>query len=229
MDFLGAVNRVLVNNLIIKGDDDLVTTFSDNQHEATIRLARNAIESELNNLLSFFPIDYEKTSGTLTTVASQRSYSLPADFIRFYGDNPYMYLTSNESYRIYEYKGGEQQLRQVDFQYLSSEGYENYWYWDSTTTKKVALYNIPDAVREYTFDYEKDVSVTAATDTMPFHTAAEAQSFADMASRRFKYAITETLDVAQLEKDAEYNFARQTLFNLMAHKYPSKRYGKRYR
>ena len=79
MDFLGAVNRVLVNNTIIKGDDDLVLTFSDAQHEATIRFARNSITSELNNLTSFFSIDREKTAGTVVTVALQDVVGIPPE------------------------------------------------------------------------------------------------------------------------------------------------------
>ena len=228
MNFLGAVNRILVNNFILRGDDDLISTFTDSQHEATVRVAQNAVTTELNNFLSFFPVDYEKTTGSITTVASQRTYDLPSDFVRFFGDNPYLYQTGdNDTYRLFEYGGGENKLRQEDYTYLTNEGYEIAWYWNSTTNKSIALWQVPDGARIYYFEYEKDVSVSNSTDTLPFHTEQEAQAFADMASRRFKF-MAQDLNVSDLENDADYIFQRSTLMNLMRHRNPNKKYGKRY-
>ncbi len=228
MDFLGSVNRVLVNNTIIKGDDDLVTAFTDSQHEATIRFARQAITSELNNLTSFFTIPYERATGSIATVAGTRTYALPSDFTQFYLDNPYLYLSTDASTRCYEYPGGENSLRQVSHKYLTDQGYETSWYWHDATTKQIALYQVPNAVRTWNFEYEKSVGVTASGDTMPFQTTQEAEAFSDMASRRFKFLIGD-LDVADLERDADYIFQRSTLFNLMRKRNPNKRYGRQYR
>lgn len=228
MDFLGGVNRVLVNNLILKGDDDLLISFNDTQHVATTRYARNAIQTELNNLVSFFDLDYEKTTGQIVTVVGTRTYSLPSDFVRFYGDNPYFVNDSDDNDRLYEYKGGENKLRQEDYTYLTNQGVENWWYWNKTTVKSVALYQVPDGVRTYNFDYERDVSVNLSTDTIPLHTESESQAFVDMASRRFKYMI-EGVNLADIEQDTEYAFNRATLMNLMRNRNPDKRYGKQYR
>ena len=167
MDFLGAVNRILVNNFILKGDDDLINTFSDLQHEATIRVARNSVTTELNSLLSEFPIPYEKASSTLVTVASQRIYTLASDFVRFWGNNPFFYLSTDANERLYEWPGGEDKLRQTHLLYLTEEGDENWWYWNDNTTKQVALFQIPDGVKTYNYDYEKDVAVVNSTDTIP--------------------------------------------------------------
>lgn len=227
MNFLGAVNRVLVNNLIIKGDDDLITSFSDNQHEGTIRLAQNAIQSELNNFTSFFGIDYERTTDSITTADGTRTYALPTNFIRFFGDNPYFYLQTEVSDRLYEYKGGENKLRQNHFRYLTDKGLENWWYWHSTTAKTIALFQVPDGIRTYDFEYEADVSVSITTDVLPFVQEIEAEAFADMASRRFKY-LSEELDVSNLNQDADYTFQQSTLMNLMAFQNPRRFYGKRY-
>lgn len=231
MDFLGAVNRVLVNAFILKGDDDLITNFNSNQHEATIRVAKNAIQTELNGILSFFPIDYEKTStpGSITTVVGQRSYALPADFIRFWESNPYLYLSTDASRRCYEWSGGEGQLRRDQVLYLTDQGEENWWYWDATTSKKVALFQVPNGIRTWYFDYEKDVTITNSTDLLPFHNEAEAQSFADMASRRFTYMTEAGRDLAQLDQDGQYISSFGTLMNFMRHRNPSNHYGKSYR
>ena len=229
MDFLGSVNRVLVNNTIIKGDDDLVTAFTDSQHEATIRFARQSITSELNNLTSFFDIPYERTTGSITTEVGTRTYALPADFVQFFEDNPFLYLDTEATQRCYEWPGGEGKLRQTSFKYLTDQGFEQWWYWHNTTTKQIALVQVPDAIRTWNFEYEKNVGVIASGDTMPFHTAQEAEAFSDMASRRFKYLINDNLDVSDLEQDADYVFQRSTLFNLMRKRNPNKRYGRQYR
>ena len=228
MDFLGTVNRVLVNNTIIKGDDDLILAFSDAQHEAMIRFARNAITSELNNLAAFFTFPVEKVPGTIITVAGQRQYDLPSDFVKFWGSNPYLSLEGDPSQRCYEWRGGEENLRQQQYRYDIDQGFEQWWYYeDSTAVKRLNFYQVPDAIRTWNFVYEKEVGVSVAADVMPFQTEQEAEAFADMCARRFKFMIGEN-DVANLEMDAEYTFARSTLFNLVGAKNRRAKYGRKY-
>lgn len=231
MDYLGAVNRVLVNAYILKGDDDLLTNFNDNQHEATLRVAKNAIQSELNSLLSFFSLDYERSQsvGSITTVVGQRAYSLPADFVRFWGDKPYLVLDTDDSDRMYEWHGGENRLRRLHFDYKTEQGNENWWYWSQNTSKEIGLFQVPDGIRTYEFDYEKDSTVSNSTDTIPFQTEAESQAFADMAGRRFVYMVEQGKDLADLEQDSQYLLAQGTLMNYMSHRNPDKNYGKSYR
>jgi len=181
MDFLGAVNRILVNAYILKGDDEPITSFADNQHVGTLRVARQAVETELNSLLSFFSLDYERSQmiGSITTVVGQRTYALPANFVQFWGDHPYLTLTTDNAQRLYEFKGGENRLRQLHHDYKTNQGKENWWYWAQDTTKKIGLFQIPNAIRTYEFDYEKDATVSNSTDPLPFQTEAESQAFAD--------------------------------------------------
>jgi hypothetical protein len=231
MDFLGAVNRVLVNAYIIKGDDDLLTNFNSNQHEATLRVAKNAVQTELNSLMSAFSMDYERaqTLGTITTVVDQRAYSLPSDFVRFWGDGPYLVLTTDDSDRLYEFRGGENRLRRLHHDYKTNSGKENWWYWSQSTVKQVGLFQVPDAIRTYEFEYEKDSTVTNSTDTIPFQSEAESQAFADMASRRFVYMVESDKELANLEQDGQYLTAQGTLMNFIRFRNPDKSYGKSYR
>ncbi|MGI9316750.1 MAG: hypothetical protein ACR2QW_05410 [bacterium] len=231
MDFLGAVNRVLVNAFILKGDDDLITNFNDNQHEATLRVAKNAMQTELNSLLSFFSIDSERaqTVGSITTVVGQRAYTLPADFVRFWGDNPYLVLDTDDSDRMYEWHGGENRLRRIHFDYKTEQGNENWWYWSQNTSKEIGLFQVPDGIRTYEFDYEKDGTVTNSSDELPFQSEAESQAFADMASRRFVYMVETGRELADLEQDGQYLVAQGTLMSFMRHRNPDKHYGKSYR
>jgi len=231
MDFLGAVNRVLVNAYILKGDDDLLTNFNDNQHEATLRVAKQAIQTELNSWMSALSNDYERaqTLGTITTVIGQKDYTLPSDFVRFWGDYPYLVLTTDDAERLYEFQGGEDRLRRLHHDYKTNPGKENWWYWSQNTVKQIGLFQVPDAIRDYEFEYEKDTTVTNSTDTIPFQTEAESQAFADMASRRFVYMVEQDKELANLEQDTQYLTAQGTLANFMRHRDPQKSYGKSYR
>lgn len=228
MNFLGAVNRVLSANGILRGDTDLLTTFSDLQHGATSRIAQLAIQDELNELVSDHALPYEhKGTGSITTAAGTRSYALPTDFVRFYGE-PILYCSTDSNQIITEYQGGEDRLRVVDVNYKTTQSTPIYWYFDQTTTKKLAFYYVPSAVKTYTFDYEYDVSVTNSTDTMPFHTESEAQAFCRLASRRFKM-LFEEMDPALIANDPERNAAKATLFNLIKGVNPSRRWAPVYR
>jgi hypothetical protein len=97
----------------------------------------------------------------------------------------------------------------------------------------VAFYQVPNASydgRSLSYDYEKDVSVTNSTDTLPFQSETEAQTFCAMAARRHK-ALLESLpdSDAFLKEDASYITARTRLINLMRPTNASRNYGVMYR
>jgi hypothetical protein len=224
---ISAIGRLLENNGIVRGDTDLPTTLTDLQHGATIRLARNAIQDELNELVSDAVIPYEHAAtGSIVTVANTRSYSLPTDFIRMFGRG-YLY-ESTSNLQFTEFAGGEIKLQATYPDYKTALGNPVNWYFDLTTTKKIAFWPIPSEAKTYTFDYEKDVSVTLASDTLPFHNEAEAQAFCRLASRRFKF-LFEGMDVVLLAQDPEHLKAKSTLFNLIKGSNPPTRYAPVYR
>ena len=128
--FLTGLNRLMRINGIIAGDDNDITTFSDTQHAADIELAQIAIQDELSYLVSDQLIPYEKTSDTITLLTGTRSYSLAADFVRFYGTNASFY-DSTDNVMIYELNGGEDNLRDLDYQYKTTTGTPSFWYWVS--------------------------------------------------------------------------------------------------
>jgi len=215
MDFLTGVNRLLRRNNIIKGDDDNITTFDDNQHAAKIELAQIAIQDELTSLVADNLIPYEKTAGSLTTSDGVRTYALASDFVRFFGKMPYLYYETDNQ-QVFEYEGGEDALRLAIPNYTEQSGNPISWYPDLTTSKKIGLYQTPDtahANRVYTYDYEKDVSVSIESDILPFHTDQEAQTFIQMAGRRFKYL--EADQEIEIEIDPLYLSAKSTLMSLM--------------
>lgn len=228
MDYIGAVNRLLRLNGVIKGDDDNITTFSDTQHAAAISLAQIAIQDELADIVSHRLISYEKTSATIALVSGTRTYALATDFVRFYGERPFFY-DSIDNRHIYEFNGGEDSLRHLINDYTTQSGYPNYWYWTDTTTKRVSFFQVPDSTvsgRSISYDYEKSVTVTNTTDTIPFHTNEEAYAFCQCAAQRFKFLFT--TNPGSIEEDPTYLSAQVRLAALMNYKNPSNRYGSRY-
>lgn len=229
MNFLTGLNRLLRTVQIISGDDDDITTFDDTQHAADIELAQIAIQDELSDLVANKFIDYEKATATISLVTSTRTYALETDFVRFYGRKPSFY-DATQNVRHYEYIGGEDCLRDTDYQYKTTEGAPWAWYWDSTTSKKVAFYSVPDSVyngRSLSYDYEKSVAVTLATDTLPFHNDEAAQAFISCAARRFKL-MDESLNVPTLEQDPVYISAKGRLTAFLNNKNTSECYGRSY-
>lgn len=229
MNFLTGVNRLLRINGIIAGDDDAITSFDDTQHAADIELAQIAIQDELTDLISERLIPYEKTSSTINLVTSTRNYALQTNFMRFYGENPSFY-DSTDNVRIYEYPGGEDSLRDADYQYATTEGSPVYWYWYNTTTKQIGFYNVPSSEyngRSLSYDYEKSVSVSSSSDTLPFISEEEAQTFISCAARRFKF-MDGSINAPRVEDDATYASAKIRLLNLLRNTNPASFYGRRY-
>lgn len=234
--FLDVVNGILAVDGIIFGDDDAITSFSSTQHVASIRLAKQAVHQELAALVSDELLPYEQASAVLTV--STRLVALASDFVRFQDEMPWLMEsdvggTANGNW-IAEYPGGETRLRKVDIRYRENTGKPTYWYWPGGTTKQLAFYNVPDSTYYYRYDYEKDVSVSVEADVLPFVTTTEANTFTEIAARRFKYlrsspTLREALFPGGLAKDSVIEDGRNTLGQLLRHKPPRTTYGRRFR
>lgn len=227
--FVDGVNRLLRINGIIRGDDDNISDFTETQHSSDISLAQIAIQDELSEIVSERLISYEKGSSTVALVSGTRAYALAADFVRFFG-TPSFYDSTDNS-RIYEHKGGEESLMHQDYQYKTTTGAPMSFYWENTTTKQVAFYNIPNASydgRSLSYDYEKSVMVSAYSDTLPFHNNEEYYSFVSCAARRFFFMASQQ-DLGLLTQDATYNNAKARLYAFLNPRNPSGFYGHSYR
>jgi len=228
--FIDGVNRLMRINMIISGDDDNITTFSDTQHAAAISMAQIAIQDELSEVASERMIPYEKTSSTISLVTDTRTYALQTNFTRFYGSNPSFY-DATDNVRIYEWTGGEDSLRDSDYQYKTTSGAPTWWYWSDTTSKEVAFYSVPNSVyngRSLSYDYEKSIMVTNSTDTLPFINNEEYYAFVQMAARRFTFMRT-SQPQGLLTDDPTYNNAKSRLYAFIRPTNPSKYYGYGYR
>lgn len=226
MNFIGGVNQLLRASGILRGDDDLLTTFSDIQHNAAMNIAILAIQSELGDLLSDRLIDYEKSASSITTTSGTRAYSLASDFVRFFGRNAMLY-NSTDNLMLYEYPGGVDSLRESIYTYKTDAGQPQWWYWERSTTKKIGFFPVPDSAKTWEYDYEKDITVSASTDTLPFQTETEATAFIDMTLMRFKLMLTRQ-PLSGLQADPDRRSCKARLIDLMRHDNPKRHYGSRY-
>lgn len=229
MTFIEAVNRIFRANGVIQGDTDLITSFSDTQHRATTQLAIIACQDELIDLASRKMLGYERTSGTISLVASTRAYALASDFRCFEG---IAHFKDSDEQHLFEYPGGLDQLRLADQNWDTAEGDPIYWYWDNTTSKRVGFWPIPKNTDTLTYPYEKSILISGANEVLPFHTDEENYMFCQMAGRRFKFMF-ETTDKAQdvtqiLDNDVSYNRSKAALYRLIRGQGSSEYYGHYY-
>jgi len=235
MTLIETINRILRKNAIIRGDTDLVVTLSDTQHNASLNLAVVAIQDELVKLIAERLIPSErKTTGTITFVTEQRTYSLATDFTRFFGLPHFYRATDNR--QIYEFPGGLERLQIGYYDYATQYGDPIWFYWEPTSTKKVGFFQVPSSAENgdaWTYEYEGSVMVSAVSDTLPFHNDEENYSFTEMCSRRFKFAYEDVKNemdiVAVLDKDRTYTTAYATLLKLIKGENPRRSYGAIYR
>jgi len=232
--YLDVVNRVLRIATVIGADDDNLTSFDDTQHIATLQIAKIAVQSTLTELVSDRIIPYEEADGTITVSSGTRAYALPADFIRFKGEKPFLLKldgsNNSENITVNLYPGGEEQLRRQVLDYREQPGESRWFYLIQSSTKQIGLYQVPDSSIDgvsYRFPYEKSVYVTLATDTMPFTTDQESDAFSDMAARRFQFLFT-SQPIEGLEFDSVYNAGKVNLINLMRRTNPTTAYGYSY-
>lgn len=229
-NFLNCVNRILQLNGIIRGDTDLLTAFTDTNHASTSAIAQIAVQNEITELSSRGQLPYQHTeSSTITLVNGTRTYAFPAGFVQMWGDPPFFY-DATQNVQIFQYTGGEDQLRNEILTYRTDLGQPYFFYFELGTTQQVSFYPVPDSSvngRVYTFDYSASVNVSNSTDLIPVATTDQFYAFTEMAGRRFKFLYEGKVDVP-MDSDPVYREARSRLFSLLKWKQPSKRYGKIY-
>jgi len=231
--FVDSVSRILRVNGVIQGDDDSITSFADTQHKETLNLAKIAIQSTLTYLVAEKIIPYEEAEGEIVTVSGTRVYSLPTDFIRFAGKNPFLLELSgtggtSNNRTVSMYPGGENKLKREVLDYKDQSGTPNWFYFVDATTKKIGMYQVPDSAVYYGFQYEKDVFVTSESDTLPFHNTQEDFAFLDMASQYFFYLYGKQ-PIQNIFDDPIFKMANTSLIHLMKGSYPAMKYGRSYR
>lgn len=229
--YVNAVNRLLRIAAIIRGDDDDITLFTESQHAADISLAQIALQDELDEVAADNALPYEITTTTFTSVSGQVAYSLASDFHRFWEQVPFLYISADNE-QVFEYPGGEQALRHEIFDYRTQQGDPYWWYFldEDKTGATIGLFPVPDASSAgtiYSYQYEKQLSLSSESDLLPFYNDAQARAYISMATQRFKY-MRDKVELGSLPLDPTYSNARTRLLGHLKQKDSRMMYGNHY-
>ena len=243
MNFLTGVNRLLRIEGILSGDDDNITAFTDDQYSNMVNLAKLAIQYELNDILSDKEVPYEEATGYITLVSSTREYTLASDFVRMSDTDWFLEkvdaATSTgvaNGVRIYPWKGGEENLRKNYYQYRTAEGDPNYCYFSGGTSKKLGFFHVPNSNANgdiYRYEYQKNVTVSVETNTIPLINEQAAEAFIAAAGVRFRWLRVDPKERRLLwpdgiDQDRDLQSARALVFEYVRNDNPSTKYGRQY-
>ena len=165
---LNGVNEVLKKVKIIDGDSGVLTTLTDTARQLAID---NAVQAWNEAMDELYVLDNKlkpnvMTQSSIVLVTSTRAYSLASDLTRLHWP---LLDTTNGNY-IEEFEGGYEALwasQPIPSDYTSLPSCaairpsDGYLYIDTSPSSD---YN----GRTYYYNYEKDVSITAAASTFPF-------------------------------------------------------------
>lgn len=161
---LNAVNEVLKKVQSISTD---LTLLTDSAKQRDINLAVQTWNEATDLLFTSaeIPIPQEQAESTITLVASQRDYALASDLVQM----RWPLIDKTNSQFIYEHPGGYNEIlledpEQDDDGLAITAAIR-------ATDGKLYLSRSPtsdDAGKVYTYQYDKDIGVSSASDTVPF-------------------------------------------------------------
>lgn len=164
---LNATNEILKRVRVISGDSGALTSLSDSARQGAIDVAVQVINEGLDELYSStgLPKPKQQSSSTITLVAGQRDYTLASNLVLL----RWPLIDRTNSQIIEEYPGGYNQLLQDDLEQddtglphsAAISPVDGKIYMDVAPTAA-------DAGRIYTYQYDKDLSLALAADTVPF-------------------------------------------------------------
>lgn len=165
---LEGVNEVLKRVGLIAGESGELLTLTDSARQRYVDTAVQIWNELLEDLYSAAdkPLPKELAEGTLTLVTDDRDYAMESDLVQLH----WPLLDSSNGQYITEYPGGFMQLK-IDQPYPDNETGLPMFGAISPINGELYLDKIPTSNengREYTYWYDKDVSLSEASDTFPF-------------------------------------------------------------
>jgi hypothetical protein len=167
---LDTVNAIFKRANIIKGDAGALTTLTDSARQVWIDKAVQIINEGIDELYSAAGVSAqnEQAESTITLVAGQRAYDLASNLVTL----RWPIIDKANTQFLTQYPGGYNAMLVNDPEQ------------DDTglpimaairpTDSKLFLDRAPTSVeagRVYTYQYDKDVALTVATDEVPFNDA----------------------------------------------------------
>jgi hypothetical protein len=165
---LNAVNDLLRRAGIIAGDSAVLTTLTDSARQVDIDQAVQIINEGIEELYSSIGtgLPNQQTSATITLATGTRAYILATGLVRLH----WPLIDKTNSQFIDEYGPGYDELLELDPeqddtglpQYGVIRPTDSYLFLDLAPTSA-------DNGKIYTYQYDKDISVSSASDTVPFN------------------------------------------------------------
>lgn len=164
---LNGVNEVLKRAGIIQGDTGTLTTLSDSARQVHIDLAVQIWNEAMDELYDYSGEQRpnEQAEGTITLATGTRAYTLASDLNKIQW--PLIDKTNNQY--IWEYEWGYNGLLLLDPE-QDNTGLPH-WAAISPVDGTLHMDRAPTSVENgniYTYQYDKDLVVSAAADTFPF-------------------------------------------------------------
>lgn len=166
---LDCVNEVLIRLKRIQGSQNALTTLTDSARQIWIDVTVQVVNEGIDTLYDASAIAKPKelAETDITLVLNEREYTLPTDMVQLRWPG----LNEADGEFVYEYPGGYEQLRKD--QPRPDTGYEGtplYGVINPTNGKlrfdhRPTANDVGDVIK---FQYDKDLVLTAASDTVPF-------------------------------------------------------------
>lgn len=170
---LNAVNEIMKSVNVIAGDAAAFTTLTDTAQQHNIDLAVQIINEEIEELYSSSDKELpgEGKEGTITLATATREYSLPSDFIEFVLSNSeVLAIDKTNTQYLWLWRNSYE-----DFLFLDPQQVYTglpLWAMISPITGSLRVERAPTSVENgkvYTFQYIKNLALSAASDTVPFN------------------------------------------------------------
>jgi hypothetical protein len=167
---LNAVNEILRRVGMVQGDDSLLTSLAVSARQRSIDIAVQVVNEGIDELYSTtdIPQPNGQAESTITLVSSQRTYTLASDLVRI----RWPFVDETNTQFLYPALGGYNDLLLLDPEqddtglpmFAAIRPTDGLLYLDRTPT------SVEDG-RIYTYQYDADLSLSDAGDTVPFNDA----------------------------------------------------------
>lgn len=167
---LDACNEILKRVGVIAGDAAALTSLTDSARQRAIDVAVQVVNEGIDELYTINnkSLPREQASSTITLVAGARSYALASDLVTL----RFPLIDRTNTQMIDEYPGGYNEILVADPE-LDDTGLptaaairptDGYLFMDVEPTSN-------EAGRVYHYQYDRDLALSSATDTVPFNDA----------------------------------------------------------
>lgn len=167
---LDATNEILKRTGIIAGDAAALTTLTDSARQRAIDICVQVVNEGNDELYSASraPMPKEQAESSIALVTGTRSYSLASDLVQL----RFPLIDKTNTQFIYEYPGGYNAMLLADPE-QDDTGLPHYGA-ISPANGELHLDRAPTASENgntYTYQYDKDLVLSAASDTVAFSDA----------------------------------------------------------